>query len=113
MAVTKVISPRSKKVSYRARVRIKGYPDLSKTFARKTDALRWEAQTQASVQQNKLPNIFRANRKTLTDVLPHYAEDVFQRLKDSHNRLKQLYYWEKTIGLIPEVSKKPEHSTAV
>ena len=113
MAVTKVISPRSKRVSYRARVRIKGYPDLSKTFARKTDALRWDAQTQTRVQQNKLPNIFRANKKTLTDVLPHYAEDIFQRLKDSHNRLKQLYYWEKAIGLIPLQELNPQQIKSI
>lgn len=40
----------SGKVSYRAKVRVKGYPPQDATFDRKTDATRWAQRTEADLR---------------------------------------------------------------
>ena len=41
------------KTSYRARVRVKGYPQITASFARKTDAKRWAAGIEADIHSGR------------------------------------------------------------
>ena len=41
------------KVTYRARVRLKGYPQQVVTFSRKTDAKKWIQDTEASIRDGR------------------------------------------------------------
>jgi hypothetical protein len=45
------------KTSYRARVRVKGYPQVTASFARKTDAKRWAAGIEADIHLVDAPNV--------------------------------------------------------
>ena len=94
----KRVSKKTGKTCWRARVRCAGTPDLSATFSRLTDAKRWAAQTEASVQSGKYLLVAESKRRNLDDVLDLYVPEIMQRLKDPFSRIEHLTYWRSKLG---------------
>ena len=67
------------KTSYRARVRVKGYPQVTASFARKTDAKRWAAGIEADIHSGRY---FPQTHHTLSDAIKRYSDQHLFQLKD-------------------------------
>jgi len=66
-------------VTYRAKVRIKGAPQVSASFARKTDAAKWAHATEVAIRENRYFKSPAARRYTLSDAIDRYVREVLLR----------------------------------
>lgn len=83
------------KTSYRARVRVKGYPQITASFARKTDAKRWAAGIEADIHSGRY---FPETHHTLSDAIKRYSDQHLPQLKDAAKRSQHLSWWNNQIG---------------
>lgn len=83
------------KTSYRARVRVKGYRQITASFARKTDAKRWAAGIEADIHSGRY---FPETHHTLSDAIKRYSDQHLPQLKDAAKRLQHLAWWDDQIG---------------
>jgi len=87
------------KASYRALVRIKGFPLQSATFPRVTDAKKWVQSTESAIRENRHFKTSEAKRHTLAEMLDRYARDVLSKTpKKEIDQLHQLNWWKAEIG---------------
>lgn len=95
------------KVSYTALIRIKGYPTMSATFARKTDATIWANEKEAMMKKGKRIKDAEAQRHTLEELIDRYIEEKLPERKTNKESFKaQLNWWRKRIGkyLLSEIT---------
>ena len=86
-------------VTYRAKVRIKGHPAQSATFARLTDARRWAQSTEAAIRERRYFKTKEAQRRTLADLVDRYTRDVIPRKGPwARDQAKQLAWWRAELG---------------
>lgn len=86
---------------YLVDIRIAGFPRQKKTFQRLTDAKIWAAKTETAIRNGEIKNIVRtAKRKTLSDVIHRYEEEVLPNLAKTTQRAAQTYlgYWQRELG---------------
>jgi integrase len=87
------------KTSYRAKVRLKGFPPESATFTRKTDADRWAQQTEAQMREGRYFKAAEAKRHTLADLLDRYKKEILPtKPKSAVDQTRQLEWWSARIG---------------
>lgn len=87
------------KTSYRARVRLKGYPQQVASFARKTDAKKWIQDTEASIRDGRYFKTAETKRHTFGDMIDRYERDVLPtRRKDQDRRKAHIHWWKKELG---------------
>jgi len=85
--------------SYRAKVRLKGFPTQSATFKRKTDANRWISSTESAIREGRHFKTSQAKTKTLNDAIERYEKEIFPRKPKSVKKQKgQLDWWAKQLG---------------
>lgn len=85
-------------VSYKARVRRKGEPLLTKTFKRKTDATKWISSVEARLLEGRgLPKVYR---RTFAEAIDRYLEEVLPHKKPSTQSIQKqkLLYWRERLG---------------
>ena len=73
-------------VSYRARVRIKGHPVLSQSFASKILAMKWKRDTESAVEQGKYEYSQPGSKNTLAELIDRYIERFYhqsQRMQET------------------------------
>ena len=63
--------------NWRAKVRKSGSPPLNKTFTKKSDAVRWAAETERAIQLGSLVS----KDCTVRELLQRYADEVSSRKK--------------------------------
>ena len=98
MAIEKRTS-RGGKVTYRARLRIKGFEDMSSSHPRLTDARDWEARMLAQIKSGRSVIAVHAQQHTCAQAIDRYIELLPSlRLKDHSNRVRQAKWWREEIG---------------
>jgi integrase len=90
--------------SYRARVRVKGYQEITATFTRKTDAKRWAADIEAKIRSGRY---FPETHHTLSDAIRRYSDHHLCQLKDAAKRSQHLAWWNDKIGHLRLSEIKP------
>jgi integrase len=87
-------------ISYRARVRVKGRPTQSKTFARLTDAKRWAAKTESDLRDGKHFPGHEAQKHTFSDLVERYIAEVLPHKKPklAYEQTTQLKWWSRELG---------------
>ncbi|HEY8191332.1 MAG TPA: site-specific integrase, partial [Alphaproteobacteria bacterium] len=89
------ISTRTGEISYRAKVRVKGYPPQTATFKSKTAAKRWAQKTEADIREDRyFPNA-KAKKFTVADLIDTYLENMKVRNPRRHGEIKALLDWWK------------------
>lgn len=85
-----------KGVSFRARVRVVGYPHQHKTFVRKKDANEWAINTESKIRANKIMPSLEAKKHSVNDLIKRYLDNVkintphqYDRKKSHLSRFKQ------------------------
>ena len=86
-------------VSYRARVRIKGHPVLSQSFASKTLAMKWKRDTESEVEKGKYEYAKLGSKNTLAELIDRYIEKVLpSKPKNARNVRQHLLSWKQELG---------------
>ena len=85
----------AKGVTYKALIRQKNQKPIAKSFARKTDAKKWAADTEADMQANRYGLTSEAEKHTVTDMI-----DRYNSLPNSTARASYLDWWKAEIGLL-------------
>jgi integrase len=85
--------------SYRVKVRLKGHPAQSATFARLTDARKWAAQTESALREGRHFKYAEAKKHTLADLVDRYIQSVLvNKPKACRDYTRQLNFWKKEMG---------------
>ena len=88
------------KIAYTARIRVKGFPQQTATFARKTDARLWAQKTEASIRVGKYFSQAESKRHTFSDLAARYIKTALGN-KSPKVRIQyqqQLKKWCEMIG---------------
>lgn len=85
---------------FRARIRLRGYPDQSATFTSKSAAKAWAKVTEAAIIEGRHFSSQKAKRRTLAEAIDRYLEDNLSALAatEQRNRARHLEYWKKHLG---------------
>lgn len=86
-------------ISYRVKIRLKGSPSVSGTFARLTDAKIWESKTETEIRENRYFKQVEAKKHTMSELINRYIEIELPRRKSDQEKFKtQLLWWKNKIG---------------
>jgi len=86
-------------ISYRVKVRLKGYPTQSATFDRLTDAKKWAASTESAIREGRHFKTAEAKKHTLAELVDRYIKDVLPSKKDRAKQEAQLIWWKDQLGV--------------
>lgn len=87
------------RVSYRVKIRLKGFPDQTATFERKTDARIWAQQTEAAIREGRYFKSSEPRKRTLGEMIDKYISNRLpQRGDDKETVEPQLLWWKAQLG---------------
>ena len=87
------------KVSYRVKIRLKGYPTQTTTFERLTDARNWEKITEAAIKEGRHFKTIEAKKHTAGELIDRYIREVLpSKPKVQKEQKQQLQWWKSKIG---------------
>lgn len=86
------------KISFRVKVRLKGFPTQQATFARLTDARKWAQQTEAAIREGRHFKTTEAKRRTLSEMIDRYIKDIIPTKPKTKNRIIHLNWWKNELG---------------
>jgi integrase len=101
--------------SFRAKIRLKGFPIQTATFSRKTDAKHWAQQTEAAMREGRYFNYTQSKTKTMNDLIDRYIDEILplKSRKTIIVQTQQLGYWKETIGHLRIDEVKPSIIIAI
>ncbi len=86
-------------ITYRVRIRLRGYPLESATFPNKSLAKEWAQRTEASMREGRHFKNTEAKKHTLSDLVNRYIRDVLPKKPKSYRKQSaQLKWWQDQIG---------------
>lgn len=87
------------KISYRAKIRLKGHPTQSASFSRLTDAKKWTASTESAIREGRHFKTVEAKKHTFADLVDRYIKDVLpNKPKSQAKQTMQLTWWKEKMG---------------
>ena len=66
---------------WQARIRRRGYPDITKTFETKADAEKWARSLESEIDKGQFVSVSEAERTTLGDLIARYLVEVTPSMK--------------------------------
>ena len=84
--------------TWRAKIRIKSHPIVSKTFDRKTDANEWVQHTESAMRREEYAGKAEATKHTLEELVERYITHFAKQKKSSRDQIRQLNWWRNEIG---------------
>ncbi len=81
-------------ITYRARIRLNGSPDLSESFPTRREAKEWSSKMEADVRQGRFFGRTESKERTFADLIDRYLERDLQH-KTFLKYKKQLLWWKK------------------
>jgi integrase len=86
--------------SFRAEVRLKGYPAQSTTFKRKTDARKWIQDTESAIREGRHFKTIAAKKHTVKEMIDRYLAGAnLTKTQDGHVGL-HLRRWREEVGYL-------------
>jgi integrase len=87
------------KITYRVKVRLKGFPTQQATFERLTDARKWAQNTESAIREGRHFKTTEAKRRVLSEMIDRYIKDILPtKPKNSKNTLLHLNWWKEELG---------------
>src|SRR5262245_30350043 len=85
---------------YLVRVRRKGTPPQTATFAKFSEAKKWAQITEGAVLEGRHFKTSEAKHHTISDLLARYRQEVFPQKRSStvYNQIYHLQWWEAQLG---------------
>lgn len=85
--------------TYRARVRIKGFPSISESFNSLTLARKWKRNTESAIEQGRFQFSPIEKKHTLSELVDQYIKTVLPtKPKNARNVKQHLLWWKKELG---------------
>ena len=86
-------------ISYRVRVRLKGYPEQTATFGRVTDAKKWVKDTESSIREGRHFKFNESKKHLVKDLIERYVAEILPRKpKSEDGQTTQINWWKKSMG---------------
>jgi integrase len=86
-------------VTYRVKVRLKGYPTQTASFARLTDAKRWAQHTESAIREGRHFKKSESKRHTLTEAIDRYIKEILpNKPRSARSQALQLAWWKTQLG---------------
>lgn len=86
-------------ITYRARVRIKGYPEQSATFKSKTHAKSWAEKTEIDIKANVHGSVFESKKHTLAELIDRYmSKGLCGNGGGAADKARHLLIWKDYLG---------------
>lgn len=86
-------------ITYRVKIRLKGFPTQTATFERLTDARRWVQQTESAIREGRYFKTTESRRHTLEEAIDRYIRDILPtKPKSSKDQATQLNWWKGAVG---------------
>jgi integrase len=87
------------KITFRVKVRLKGFPAQTASFDRLTDARRWAQQTETAIREGRHFKTSEARRHTLAEAIDRYIQSVLPtKPKSARCQAQQLTWWKEAVG---------------
>jgi len=83
---------------YTVEVRKKGFPPQTATFARKTDAKAWAADTESAIRENRYFKTAESRKHTFAQLIDRYIDEVLPTKPKAVNRKQQLEFFKARLG---------------
>jgi len=100
MATIEIRQTPEGKISYRVKIRVRGFPSQSATFERKTDAKNWAAQTETAMREGRYFKTTAAKKHTVADLIKRYLEyQKTRNPKRAESVTSYLDWWKAEIGM--------------
>lgn len=85
--------------TYRVRVRMRGFPCQTATFARITDARKWASKIETEIREGKYFNIAESRKHTLGELIDRYLDiELPKKPRSEKLQRTQLNYWKNALG---------------
>ena len=84
--------------SYRVKVRLRGQPVQSATFASLTKAKQWATQTEAAIREGRHFQTAEAKRHTLAEAIERYERENLPGMKSAKHRRTYDAFWAGRLG---------------
>lgn len=84
------------KVSYRARVRQAGSPDISQSFATRSEAIKWSQRMEAEVRAGRYFGREEDKEKTFAEFIDRYIEKELPKNPNGYKKQKMMLTWWKS-----------------
>lgn len=99
MAAIEKRTSKEGEISFRVKVRLKGYPTQTATFERLTDAKKWVQDTESSIREGRHFKTSEAKKHTVKELIDRYTRDILpQKPKSLSDQQTQLNWWKANIG---------------
>jgi len=86
-------------ISYRVKIRLKGYPEQIATFERITDAKRWIQDTESAIREGRHFKTSESKKHTAKELIDRYIAEILPKKPRSISDQKtQLNWWKDGIG---------------
>ena len=86
-------------ITYRVKVRLKGFPTQTATFTRLTDAKKWAQHTESAIREGRYFKSAESRKHTLADAIDRYIETVLvDKPKCIKDQGTQLRWWKERLG---------------
>ena len=87
------------KITYRVKIRLKGFPPQSASFSRKTDAKKWAQDVESAIRDGRYFKTTEARKHTVADMIDRYIRDVLPtKPRSERDQKRQLMWWKTEIG---------------
>ena len=87
------------KVTFRVKVRLRGFPTQTATFERLTDARKWAQQTESAIRDGRHFKTSEAKRHTLAETIDRYIKYILpSKPKSKIFQSQQLTWWKHNLG---------------
>jgi integrase len=95
--------------TYRVQIRRKGFPPVTATFERRSDADKWAKQTEADMDRRRYFPQHEAERRTLADLVERQLEAIkLDRPHDVKRHRAMLGWWKDKLGAYTLATLTPE-----
>ncbi len=84
---------------YRVKIRMKGHPPQTATFARLTDARTWAKDIESDIRHGRHFKVFEAKRHTLAELIDRYSIGPAADKKDFPQKSRHLHWWKARLGV--------------
>src|ERR1700679_4305358 len=86
-------------ITYHVRVRLRGYPTVTATFSRLTDAREWAQQTETAIREGRYFKTAEAKKHTVAEMIDRYLKIIQQRKPQRAAAVKPyLGWWHDQLG---------------
>ena len=97
------------RTSYRAQIRRRGFPPVTATFERKTDADKWTRETEADMSRRRYFPQHEAERHTLAELVDRQLEAIkMDRPHDYERQRVILGWWKESLGAYTLATLTPD-----